>query len=106
MQERLNSFAIMAVRDIMSTISVQEWFRQRLEELLPEVDLLSYEKLEAGGEHVLMLFDRLRGVGLVITVPDDYVRSYQRGDEERLEKLLKFAGKELKSVAAQQLNAL
>ena len=90
----------------MSTISAQEWFRQQLEELLPEVDLLSYERLEAGGEHVLMLYDRLRGVGLVITVPQDWVADYQRGDQERLERLLKFAGKELKTVAAQQLNAI
>jgi hypothetical protein len=96
----------MAVRDIMSTINAQEWFRQQLKELLPEVDLLSYEQLEPGGEHVLMLYDRLRGVGLVITVPQDWVADYQRGDQERLEKLLKFAGKELKNVAAQQLNAL
>ena len=90
----------------MAAISAQEWFRQQLEELLPEVDLLSYEQLEPGGEHVLMLYDRLRGVGLVITVPDDYVRDYQRGDEERLDRLFKFAGKELKTLAAQQLNAL
>jgi len=90
----------------MSTISAQEWFRQRLEELLPEVDLLSYERLEPGGEHVLMLYDRLRAVGLVITVPQDWVSDYERGDQERMERLIKFAGKELKTLAAQQLNAI
>ena len=64
----------------MSTISAQDWFRQRLEELLPEVDLLSYEHLEPGGEHTLMLYDRLRGVGLVISVLQDWVDEYERGD--------------------------
>jgi len=102
----MNSYAVMAVRVIMPILNTQEWFRQRLDELLPDVDLLSYEQLEEGGDHVLMLHDRLRGMGLVITVPDDYVRAYRRGDEERLEKLLKFAGKEIKSVAAQRLSAL
>ncbi len=90
----------------MSTISTQNWFRQRLEDLLPQVDLLSYEQLEPGGEHVLMLFDRLRGVGLVITVPQEWVDDYGRGKQARLEKLLKFAGRELKTLAAQQINAI
>ncbi|HXE75010.1 MAG TPA: hypothetical protein VNN18_05135 [Candidatus Xenobia bacterium] len=89
----------------MPILNTQEWLRQRLDELLPDVDLLSYEQLEEGGEHVVMLYDRLRGVGLVIAVPDEYVRAHRRGDEERLEKLLKFAGKELKTVAAQPLSA-
>ena len=90
----------------MSTISAQNWFRGRLEELAPQVDLLSYEQLEAGGEHVLMLYDRLRGVGLVVTVPQEWVADDMRGKPARLEKLIKFASKELKTLAAQQVNAI
>lgn len=67
---------------------------------------MSYERLEPEGDHVLMLLDRDRGVGLVIHLPQAWVEDYEHGQRDRLERLLKFAGRELRTLAADQLNAV
>jgi len=90
----------------MSARVHRAWVEERLSELLTGVELMSYERLEPEGDHVLMLFDRHRGVGLVIHLPQAWVEDYERGQRARLERLFKFAGRELKTLAAEQLNAV
>ncbi|MCI0403608.1 MAG: hypothetical protein L0212_08805 [Acidobacteria bacterium] len=79
---------------------------ERLSELLTGVELVSYERLEPEGDHVLMLFDHERGVGLVIHLPQAWIDDYERGQRQRLERLFRFAGREMKTLAAEQLNAV
>ena len=90
----------------MSAHLLQDWVEERLSELLTGVELLSYERLEPDGDHVLMLFDHERGVGLVIHLPQAWVEEYERGEPQRIERLFKFAGREMKTLAAEQLNAV
>ncbi|MGH9785124.1 MAG: hypothetical protein ACRD88_13165, partial [Terriglobia bacterium] len=78
----------------------------RLSELLAGVELMSYERLEPGGDHVLMLLDTDRGVGLVLHMPQSLIDDYERGHHIPLERLFRFAGRELKALAAEQLNAV
>lgn len=90
----------------MSAHTLQDWVEERLSELLTGVELMSYERLEPDGDHVLMLFDRERGVGLVLHLPQTLVEDYERGERRNLERLFKFAGREMKILAAEQLNAV
>jgi len=90
----------------MSAHILRAWVEERLRELLTGVELMSYERLEPEGDHVLMLLDRDRGVGLVIHLPQAWIEDYERGQRRRLERLFKFAGRELRTLAAEQLNAV
>ena len=90
----------------MSAQALRAWVEERLQEFLTGVELMSYERLEPGGDHVLMLLDTDRGVGLVIHLPQALIDDYERGQRERLERLFRFAGRELKTLAAEQLNAV
>ncbi len=90
----------------MSARVHRAWVEERLSELLTGVELLSYERLEPEGDHVLMLFDDQRGVGLVIHLPQAWIDDYEHGQRRRLERLFKFAGREMKALAAEQLNAV
>ncbi len=90
----------------MSAQALRAWVEERLQEFLTGVELMSYERLEPGGDHVLMLLDTHRGVGLVIHLPQALIDDYERGQRERLERLFRFAGRELKTLAAEQVNAV
>lgn len=90
----------------MSAQIFRAWVEARLGELLAGVELMSYERLEPGGDHVLMLLDTNRGVGLVLHLPQSLIDEYERGHRTPVERLFKFAGRELKSLAAEQLNAV
>jgi hypothetical protein len=90
----------------MSAHIFQEWVEERLSELLTGVELMSYERLEPDGDHVLMLLDRDRDVGLVVHLPHAWIEDYDRGQRQRLERLFRFAGREMKTLAAEQLNAV
>lgn len=90
----------------MSAPALRAWVEERLQEFLTGVELMSYERLEPGGDHVLMLLDTDRGVGLVIHLPQALIDDYERGQRERLERLFRFAARELKTLAAEQLNAV
>jgi hypothetical protein len=70
------------------------------------VELMSYERLEPEGDHVLMLLDRERGVGLVLHLPQSWIDEYERGQRRRLKRLFRFAAREMKVLAAEQLNAV
>ncbi|MGH9788998.1 MAG: hypothetical protein ACRD4U_09890 [Candidatus Acidiferrales bacterium] len=89
----------------MSAQTVRAWIEQRLHELLTGVELMSYERLEPEGDHVLMLLDRGRGVGLVLHLPQLWIDEYERGQRRRLKRLLRFAAREMKSLAT-ELNAV
>lgn len=90
----------------MSAPAIQSWVEDRLQDYLTGVELVSYERLEPGGDHVLMLLDTERGVGLVLHLPQSLVDDYECGQRASVERLFKFAGRELKTLAAEQLNAV
>ena len=90
----------------MSAHILRAWVEERLRELLTGVELMSYERLEPEGDHVLMLLDRDRGVGLVIHLPQAWIEDYERGQRRRLERLFQLAGRELRTLAAEQLNTV
>jgi len=90
----------------MSANILRAWVEERLHELLTGVELMSYERLEPGGDHVLMLLDTDRGVGLVIHLPQSLIDEYELGHRIPVERLFKFAGRELKTLAAEQLNGV
>jgi len=83
---------------------LQAWVEERLREFLTGVELMSYERLEPSGDHVLMLLDTDRGVGLVLHLPQSLIDDYHRGQRAKVERLFKFAGRELRTLAAEQLN--
>ncbi|MGH9788999.1 MAG: hypothetical protein ACRD4U_09895 [Candidatus Acidiferrales bacterium] len=90
----------------MSAQILRAWVEERLRELLTGVELMGYERLEPEGDHVLMLLDRNRGVGLVVHLPQSWVEEYDRGQRRRLERLFRFAGGELRALAAGQVSAV